>query len=79
MTLTPLRSQRAAALQHLWTLWDRPDGHAVLHAGQHALDDLRYLEAEGLLTFHRLSSHCGCVDCESLPAGAAWWIHSTMA
>ena len=62
-------SLRASALQHLWTLWDRPDGQSMLHAGRHALEDLVYLEEQGLLTFHGLSSHCACVDCESIPAG----------
>ena len=60
---------RAYRCRRLWFLWDRPDGDAVMHVGYYPLADLRYLEAQGLLTFDVIDTHCGCPNCEDMPCG----------
>jgi len=69
MQIMPVCDTRAYRCRHLWSLWDRPDGHAIMHVSNVPLDDLRYLEAQGLLTFDVIGTDLRCPGCDDPSAG----------
>lgn len=60
---------RAYRCRNLWALWDRPDGHAIMHVSDYPLEDLHYLEAQGVLAFDVIDTDLRCPDCDDLPYG----------
>jgi len=65
----PAYDTRAYRCRRLWSLWDRPDGHAVLHVNDYPLEDLHYLEAQGVVAFDVIDTDLHCPACEDLPHG----------